>query len=97
MSFYSGKFYLVVYHKIESRYSFSQKLLLKVKANGLMGRKLVTKNMAFSPFFLVLYVNVENEVKALNILMREKRLFVSINMQKSPMLVVYNSRLTKLV
>ena len=27
---------------------------------GLIGRKLVTKNMTFSSFFLVLYVNLEN-------------------------------------
>ena len=40
---------------------FFTKFLLKVKANGLMNRKFVTKNMAFFAIFLVLYVNLENE------------------------------------
>ena len=54
-------------------------LKVEVKVNELMENKLVTKNIAFFVFFLVLYVNLENEkykektIKFLNILMSEKK------------------------
>ena len=58
-------------------------LKVEVKVNELMENKLVTKNIAFFVFFLVLYVNLENEkykektIKFLNILMSEKKNFIS--------------------
>lgn len=65
---------------------FSQKRLLKVKPNTLMNRKLVTKNMAVFAIFccsLCKSRNWEIKIKALNIVMREKKLFIKIDIQIS--------------
>ena len=52
-----------------------------------MSGKLVTKNNALFDFFsvVVLYLNLEHEtkIKALNIVMKEERLFISIDIQIS--------------
>ena len=56
---------------------FSQKRLLKVKLNGLMNRILVTKNVADFAIFccsLCKSRKSEIEIKALDIVMREKNL-----------------------
>ena len=82
---------------------FFTKVLLKVK-KGIMGKKLVTKNMAFFATFscsLCKFRNREIKMKALNtamiqnirelssltsLLWQKKRLFISIDIRKSPML-----------
>ena len=65
---------------------FSQKRLSKVKPNVLMNRKLVTKNIAdFAIFCCSLCESRkwEIKIKALNIVMREKNLFIKIDIQLS--------------